>query len=217
VKLYGYWRSTSAWRVRIALAWKRLPYDYQAVHLVRGGGEQHSAAYRAVNPLEQVPVLEVEENGRVYRLTQSLAILDLLEAMAPTPPLLPRAPFLRARARQLAEVVNSGIQPLQNSGVLARVRDELHGDEVAWARHYISRGLAALEVMAAETAAAFLIGEAVSIADVCLVPQLYNARRFGVPLEAYPTLTRVEATCVALPAFAESHPDKQPDAPAPGA
>ena len=213
MKLYGYWRSSSAWRVRIALAWKGVPYEYQPVHLVRGGGEQHSAAYHAINPLEQVPTLELEEEGRVRRLTQSLAIIDYLESYAPSPPLLPRAPFLRARARQLAEMINAGIQPLQNSGVLARVKNELGGDDAAWARHYIARGLAALELVAAETAAAFLVGEAVSIADVLLVPQLYNARRFGVDLAPFPLLGRVEAACVTLPAFADSHPDKQPDAP----
>jgi maleylpyruvate isomerase len=213
VKLYGYWRSSSAWRVRIALAWKGVPYSYQPVHLVRDGGEQHKDAYRAVNPMEEVPTLEFEEEGQVRRLTQSLAIIDYLEAYAPSPPLLPRAPFLRARARQLAEIINAGIQPLQNSGVLARVKTQLGGDEAAWARHYITRGLAALELVARETAGAFLIGEAVSVADVLLVPQLYNARRFAVPLEPYPILGRVEAACVSLPAFADSHPDKQPDAP----
>ena len=214
MKLYGYWRSSSAWRVRIALAWKGVPYEYQAVHLVRDGGEQHGAAYRAVNPMEEVPTLELEEeeDGKVRRLTQSLAIIDYLEAYAPSPPLLPRAPFLRARVRQLAEIINAGTQPLQNSGVLARVK-QVGGDEQAWARHYIARGLGALELAAKETAGAFLVGEAVSVADVLLVPQLYNARRFAVPLDPYPLLTRIEAACVSLPAFADSHPDKQPDAP----
>jgi maleylpyruvate isomerase len=216
VRLYGYWRSSSTWRVRIALAWKRLPYEYHPVHLVRDGGQQHSEAYRAVNPMAEVPTLEIEDHGRILRLSQSLAIIDLLEAIAPTPPLLPQHPFLRARARQLAEMVNAGTQPLQNSGVLARVK-QLGGDETAWARHFISRGLAALETVGKETAGVFLIGESVTLADLCLVPQLYNARRFGVPLEDYPTLARVEAACVALPAFVDSHPDKQPDAPAAGA
>jgi maleylpyruvate isomerase len=213
VKLYGYWRSSSAWRVRIALAWKGVPYEYQPVHLVRDGGEQHGAAYRAVNPMEEVPTLEFEEEGQVRRLSQSLAIIDYLEAYAPSPPLFPRAPFLRARVRQLAEIINAGIQPLQNSGVLARVKTQLGGDELAWARHFITRGLSALELVAKETASAFLVGEAVSAADVLLVPQLYNARRMGVALDPYPLLVRVEAACVTLPAFADSHPDKQPDAP----
>jgi maleylpyruvate isomerase len=213
MKLYGYWRSSSTWRVRIALAWKGIPCEQQAVHLVRDGGEQHSPAYHAVNPMEEVPTLELAEEGRVVRLTQSMAIIDYLEALAPSPPLLPRAPLARARARQLAEIVNAGIQPLQNSGVLARVKTQLGGDEAAWARHYMARGLGALETVAKETAGAFLVGEAVSVADVYLVPQLYNARRYAVPLDAYPTLLRVEAACVTLPAFADSHPDKQPDAP----
>jgi maleylpyruvate isomerase len=212
MKLYGYWRSSSAWRVRIALAWKGVPYEYQPVHLLRDGGEQHGPAYRAVNPLEEVPTLELEVDGQLRRLTQSLAIIDFLEAYAPSPPLFPRAPFLRARVRQLAEIINAGTQPLQNSGVLARVK-QLGADEQAWARHYIARGLAALELVAGETAGAFLVGDAVSVADVLLVPQLYNARRFALPLESYPLLARVEAACVSLPAFVDSHPDKQPDAP----
>jgi maleylpyruvate isomerase len=217
MKLYGYWRSSSTWRVRIALAWKRLPHEYQAVHLVRAGGEQHSEAYRAVNPMEEVPTLELDHDGQPLRLTQSLAIIDYLEAVAPEPPLLPADAFLAARARQLAEMVNAGIQPMQNSAVLQRVKNELHGDENAWARHFITRGLAALEIVAGETVGSFLIGDEVTVADVCLVPQLYNARRQGVDLGPYPTLTRVEAACLALPAFVESHPDRQPDAPPPSA
>jgi maleylpyruvate isomerase len=212
MKLYGYWRSSSAWRVRISLAWKRLPFEYQAVHLVRDGGGQHAPAYRAVNPLSEVPALEWTEGGVVRRLAQSFAILEYLERTHPEPPLLPADPFLAGRARQLAEMVNSGIQPLQNLRVLNRVRDELKGDGPAWARHFIGRGLAAMEVLAPETAGDFLVGDAPTLADVYLVPQLYNARRFGIDLAPYPTLLRAEASCQRLPAFAEAHPDRQPDA-----
>lgn len=217
IRLYGYWRSSATWRVRIALHLKGLPFEVRPVHLLREGGEQHREAFRALNPMEQVPVLELEDpHGRPWRISQSLAIVELIEELHPEPPLLPREPFLRARARQLAEVVNSGIQPLQNLYVLQRLRDELGADEAAWARHFVERGLGALERMAREGEGPFLVGERPTLADLCLVPQLYNARRFGVDVEAYPTLLRAEAACAALPAFQAAHPDRQPDArPAP--
>ena len=215
MKLYGYWRSSSAWRVRIALLYKGVPWENHPVHLVRDGGEQHSAAYKAINPMAEVPTLELDVGGRVQRLSQSLAILRYLEAVAPVPPLVPAEPFAAARAWQLAEMVNAGTQPLQNSAVLRRVKEQLGGDEQAWARHFIARGLVALEAVAAESAGAFLVADSASVADVCLIPQLYNARRFGVDLGAYPTLTRVEGRCLQIPAFVDSHPDRQPDAPAP--
>jgi maleylpyruvate isomerase len=215
MKLYGYWRSSSAWRVRIALLHKGLAFEYQPVHLVRDGGEQHSPRYRGINPMAEVPTLELQEGGATRRISQSLAILGYLERIAPTPALVPADPYLAARAWQMAEMVNAGTQPLQNSAVLLRVKNELRGDEQAWARHFIARGLAALEAVAAETAAAYLAGASVSVADVCLVPQLYNARRYGVEVGSYPTLLRVEQSCLTLPAFVDSHPDRQPDAPAP--
>jgi maleylpyruvate isomerase len=141
-----------------------------------------------------------------------MAILEYLEERWPEPPLLPRDPWRRARARQLAEIVNSGMQPFQNSpGVLGYVKDVLHGDERAWVQHHHARGLVALETTAAETAGKFLVGDEVTFADVFLVPQLYGCRRFGVDLAPYPTLLRVEAACVALPAFAAAQPDRQPD------
>jgi maleylpyruvate isomerase len=213
MKLYNYWRSSASWRVRIGLALKGIAYEYQAVHLARDGGEQYAAGYLDINPLSQVPVLELEEGTSLRRIAQSLAILEYLEERFPQPPLLPREPWLRARARQLAEMVNAGIQPFQNTPTTGYVRDVLHGDETAWLRHFLARGLNALERSAGETAGAFLVGEQPSVADVCLVPQLYSARRFGVPLDGYPTLLRAEAACNALPAFAAAHPDRQPDAP----
>jgi maleylpyruvate isomerase len=217
VKLYTYWRSTSAWRVRIALAWKGLPCEAVAVHLLDGGGRQHEAAFRSLNASEQVPVLELDEgssDGHPLRIAQSMAILEYLEERHPTPALLPASAWMRARARQLAEIVNSGIQPLQNLYTQQRLKDA-GADAEAWNRHFITRGLAALEETALATAKTFLVGDALSFADVYLVPQLYNARRFGVDLAPYPTLTRVEGQCVALPAFQTAHPDAQPDAPKP--
>lgn len=216
MKLYSYWRSSASWRVRIALAYKRIPYEYCAVHLVRGGGEQHAADYAAKNPMAQVPALELDSppGGPRRWIAQSLAILEYLEEQFPDPPLLPGDAYLRARARQLAELVNSGIQPFQNSPrVLAFIKDELGGDEAAFARRFIATGLAALERTAAETAGQFLVGDAPTFADLCLVPQLYGARRYGVDLAPMPLLLRVEAACTALAAVAQAHPDRQPDAP----
>jgi maleylpyruvate isomerase len=209
LRLYGYWRSSSTWRVRIGLRLKGLAYETAPVNLL--AGEQHAEAYAAINPLGMVPALEVTEDGRTVRLAQSLAILEWLEERFPSPPLLPAAPLARAKARQLAELVNSSIQPLHNQLVLQRV--EAAGlDRKEWGSFWVRRGLAALEREAAGTAGRFLVGDAPTLADACLVPQLYAARRFGVEPAVYPTLARIEETCASLPAFREAHPDMQPDA-----
>lgn len=209
MKLYSYWRSTSSWRVRIALLWKGISFEYAPVHLVRDGGEQWTPAHRARSPMGKIPVLELDDG---HHLTESMAILSYLEETHPAPPLLPADPYRRARARMLAEMVNSGIQPLQNLEVLRHVKDVLGRDDKAWAASWNARGLAALEVAVAETAGTYCVGDAPTIADVYLVPQLYGARRFGVSLEGMPTLLRIEAALATLPAFADSHPDRQPDA-----
>jgi len=211
VILYDYWRSSSAWRVRIALHFKGIAFERRVVNLIKDGGEQHTDAFRTLNPLGQVPVLVTEEKDGARTITQSMAIIGYLEETVPVPPLLPADPWLRARARQLAEIVNAGTQPLQNLTVLDHV--EAQGlDREAWARHFIARGLAALEAASQETEAKFLVGDAPSIADLYLVPQLYNARRWKVDLAPYPTLVRVDATCSGLPAFVAAHPDAQSDA-----
>lgn len=213
MKLYGYWRSSASWRVRIALHYKGLPYEYVPVHLLEGGGQQHSESYRALNPMRQVPTLEVvDAQGHVHPLTQSLAILEYLEERYPSPPLLPAEPLARARARALAELVNSGIQPLQNLAVLQRVQNELKADQKAWAAHWVQRGLEAFHTAIAGSSGPYCLGEQPTLADVCLVPQLYGARRFGVDLTPFPRLTQIEAACNLLPAFQAAHPDRQPDA-----
>jgi maleylpyruvate isomerase len=212
VKLYNYWRSSASWRVRIGLNLKGLSYEYVPVHLVKDGGEQHSEAYRAINPMRSVPTLEFTEGGKVRHVAQSMAILEYLEERHPSPALLPADPYLRARCRMLSEMVNSGIQPLQNLGVLQRIKGELKGDEKAWSAYWIDRGLAAFQAAVQETAGTYCLGEAVSFADIYLVPQLYGARRFGVDLQPYALLTRIEAACASLPAFQAAHADRQPDA-----
>lgn len=211
MKLYGYWRSSCSWRVRIALEAKGLAWQYVPVHLLEG--QQHAREHAAKNPMEQVPVLEVEEGGRTHRLAQSLAIIEYLEERYPSPPLLPADPILRARARQLAEIVNSGIQPMQNLGLLQHLKEVAPAaDRKAWPAHFIARGFAAMEAIARQTAGRCLVGDQVSVADACLVPQLYGARRFGVALDAYPTLIAVEGRLAELEAFRRAHADAQPDA-----
>jgi maleylpyruvate isomerase len=211
MKLYSYWRSSASWRVRIGLGWKQLAYEYVPVNLIRDGGEQHGEAYRAVNPMAQVPTL-VLDDGRT--LSESLAILEYLEETVPEPPLLPRDPYLKARARQLAELINAGIQPLQNT-ITVRQLKARGVDEQDWLRFFVRRGLDGLQASAAATAGRFLVADAPSLADVCLVPQLYHARRFGLDVAGWPLLERVEAACLALEPFQLANAERQPDAPPP--
>ncbi len=221
LRLHNYWRSSASYRVRIGLNCKQLAWEYVAVDIVRGGeaghGAQHDAAYRAMNPMGQVPTLEIEgepgdgDGGGPIRLVQSLPILEYLDERWPTPPLLPAGREARAQARALAEIVNAGIQPLQNLTPLRKVK-ALGGDDRAWVGDFVRAGLTAFDAQAAASAGRFSVGDAPSIADCCLVPQLYSARRFGVDPEAWPRLIAIEAACLALPAFAAAHPDRQPDA-----
>lgn len=214
LRLYSYWRSSSAWRVRVALELKGLRYAYTAVNLLEG--EQWSAEQRARNPTHQVPVLEVREGALPpRRLVQSMAIIEWLDEVHPSPPLLPPTADGRARVRALAEHVNSGIQPLQNAMVLKRLREKVPGWDQEWARQAIGAGLVALELAVADGGAGrFCHGDSPGLADCYLIPQLYNARRFGVEAAGFPTLLRIEAACAALPSFQAAHPDRQPDAPA---
>lgn len=211
MKLWSYWRSSSAYRVRIALGLKRLPFEYIATHLARDGGQQQAPSFSGVNPQRQIPVLEIDDDGESRRLVQSMAIIEYLDERFPDPPLLPGSAAERAHVRALAEIVNSGIQPLQNISTFNELKR--HGVDVEqWARLFIGRGLLALEALAQSRAGSFLFGDRVSLADIYLVPQLYNARRFGVALDGLPTLTRAEASAQALPAFQRAHPLEQPDA-----
>jgi maleylpyruvate isomerase len=193
--------------VRAALAIKGMQVEAVSVDVRRGVDEQHTKGFEMLNPARQVPVLEWEESGQRRFLGQSMAILHYLEAIRPTPALWPKDPYEHARATQLAELVNAGIQPLQNNAVLGRL--EAHGvDANAWARAHIERGLAALETMAARGGAGrFLVGDAPTVADLFSVPQLYNARGFGVEVEEYETLAACEHECLSLPAFSSTHPD----------
>jgi maleylacetoacetate isomerase len=213
MKLYSFFRSSASYRVRITLNLKRLDYRQIPIHLRRGGGEHLAPSYKAVNPQGLVPTLE--DGGRL--IPQSLAIIEYLEERYPEPALLPRDPADRAVVRGMALAVACEIHPIQNLRVLNYLRGELkHSEEEvnAWARHWIALGLSALEqtVLSISRQPGFCFGEAPSMADLCLVPQLYNARRFGCDLSPYTALLAVEANCSALPAFAKAAPENQPDA-----
>ncbi|MDB5675145.1 MAG: maleylacetoacetate isomerase [Sphingomonas bacterium] len=207
IRLYGYWRSSAAYRVRIALALKGLTYETVEVNLV--AGEQRDAAFRARNPQGLVPALEID--GTV--IGQSLAIIDYLDALYPDPPLVPRDALARARVLAQALVIAADIHPITNLRVLQRLAGQFGADQPAkddWYRHWIAQGFTALEEMAGN--GPFLGGDAPNLADICLVPQMYNARRFALPLEAYPKLVAADAAAQAIPAIAAVAPERvKPD------
>lgn len=213
MKLYSYWRSSCAYRVRIVLQLKGLAYEYVPINIAPGVSEQSGDSYAAINPMRQVPTLEWYDGVKTVQLTQSVAICEYLDETHPDPLLLPREPLLRARVREAVEVVNSGTQPLQNLGVLAEIR-RLDGDAGAqrWTAHVIAKGLGVLEARARRHGGRFSVGDAPTLADVFLIPQLYNARRAGVEIGAFPRLLELEAAAFALDAFARARPEVQPDA-----
>ena len=213
MKLYTFFRSSASYRVRIALNLKGLEYEQAAIHLRRGGGEQLKPAYKAINPQALVPALE--DNGRVY--SQSLAIIEYLEERYPKPPLLPSDAADRAVVRSMALLIACEVHPIQNLRVLNHLKNDhklSDDDTIRWARHWINLGLSALEQMTISLSkqGEFCFGQTPTMADLCLVPQLSNARRFGVDLSAFPKLLAIEAACMSLPAFADAAPENQPDA-----
>jgi len=209
MELFNYFRSSASWRVRIALALKGLDYAYRGVHLLRD--EQRAADYGALQPSQLVPLLKDGD----HVLSQSLAILEYLDETHPEPALLPRTPADRAFARSLALDIACEVHPLNNLRVLRYLVHEMGVDEARknqWIRHWIEQGLAVVEARVAVRGERFCHGAAPGLADCLLVPQLFNARRFEAKLDALPTLLRIEAQCLALPAFAETQPSRCPDA-----
>ena len=208
--LHNYWRSSASHRVRIALGLKGLAFEYVVVNIVKQ--DQFADAYRAKNPMQQVPALEItEDDGSVVTIAQSLPIIEYLEERFPERPLLPKSLVARARTRALAEIVNSGIQPLQNLTTTKAVK-KFGGDEAVWPQAFIASGLTAYALLAAETAGAFSVGDVPTIADCCLIPQLASARRFGVDYAQHALLAKIERNCMELDAFKRAMPDQQPDA-----
>ncbi|HRO28223.1 MAG TPA: maleylacetoacetate isomerase [Luteimonas sp.] len=217
LRLYSYWRSSAAYRVRIGLNLKGLAYEIVPVHLLRDGGEQLTSEYARTNPQKLVPVLQ--HGQRLFR--QSLAILEYVDEVWPSPPLLPATARERQRVRSLAQLVASDIHPLNNLRVLRWFEHEWHvppPERDVWIRHWISEGFDAFEALLRDHPAtgAFCDGHAPTIADCCLVPQVYNARRFGADMSRWPTISAVEQACLELPAFRDAAPDRQPDAPRQG-
>jgi maleylacetoacetate isomerase/maleylpyruvate isomerase len=211
IKLYGYWRSSASYRVRIALNLKGLDYEYEPVHLVKDGGQQHSDAYRQLNPARLVPTLV---DGDVT-LNQSLAIMEYLDERYPTTPLLPSTPHDKARVRALAYDLACELQPITNLRVLQYVSGELNcTDEQRhnWIAYWVEKSFTAFEARLIESAGDYCYGNSVTLADICLIPQVYNAQRFKLDLSAYPTLMAVHDRLQTLAAVQHARPENQADA-----
>nr|XP_033807177.1 maleylacetoacetate isomerase isoform X2 [Geotrypetes seraphini] len=204
--LHTYFRSSCTWRVRIALALKGIEYDQAPVNLIKDGGQQLSSKFTDINPMQQVPSLEIDG----ITLSQSLAIIQYLDETRPKPRLLPEDAKKRAYVRMISDLIASGIQPLQNLMVLQKLGD---GERLGWAQSYITKGFHALEKILDCTAGQYCVEDEVSMADLCLVPQVYNAERFKVDLTPFPTITRINQALMELEAFKVSHPSRQPDTP----
>lgn len=210
MKLYSYFRSSAAYRVRIALNLKNVPYEMEFVHLAKDGGHNRKAEYRAINPQMKLPSL-VLDDGTV--LIQSLAIIDYLDETHPSPPLLPKDALGRARVRSVAQIVACDIHPIDNVAPLRYLKNTLGHDQPAidaWYHHWILEGFEAIEALISP--GPYACGAQVTLADLCLVPQVFNARRLKVPLERFPKIVAADAACLKLPAFDKARPDNQPDA-----
>ncbi len=208
--LYSYFRSSAAYRVRIAFNFKGLSYETAPIHLQKEGGQNRKPAYRAINPQMRVPALRLDSGELI---TQSLAIIEYLDEIHPQPPLLPRAPVERAQVRALSQLVACDIHPLNNLGPLRYLKNELGQDQSkidAWYQHWILEGFDAVEAMIRSGPYAY--GAEVTLADLCLVPQVANARRLKVPLDRFPGIVAVDAACAKLSAFEAARPENQPDA-----
>ncbi len=211
--LYGYFRSSAAFRARIALNLKGIKPELRFIHLLKDGGQQHTAEYKALNPLELIPALV--HNGHL--ITQSLAIMEYLDEVKPEPPILPKDALGRARVREIACVIACDIHPVNNLRLGQYLKSEIgisDEQQVRWQRHWITVGFEALEKMLAlsKDTGLYCHGDSPTIADICLIPQMFNARRVKLEIERYPALARIEAHALAHPAFDAAHPKNQPDA-----
>jgi maleylpyruvate isomerase len=214
VKLYSYFRSSAAYRARIALNLKGLAYEQVPIHLVKDGGHNKRPEFRAINPQMRVPVLVTDQGDT---LIQSLAIIEYLEETHPEPALLPKDPLARARVRALSELIACDIHPLNNTSPLRYLKNAMGQEQSAidtWYHHWVTEGFEALEMLLGSGSGSgpYCCGATVTMADVCLVPQVYNARRLKVPLDKFPKIVAIDAACQALPAFDKARPENQPDA-----
>ncbi|MGE0632138.1 MAG: maleylacetoacetate isomerase [Pseudobdellovibrionaceae bacterium] len=211
--LYSYFRSSSAYRVRIALHVKGIHFDYRAVHLLKDGGEQHKSDFKNLNPQGQVPCLVHHDHA----IGQSVAIIEYLDEVQPHPPLFPSSPYEKAKVRQVCEMFNSGVQPLHNLAVTKYIEENYSPkkpmDKDAWTVHWMMEGYAAIEKVLSQTAGNCCFGDRVSAADAFLAPAIFSAARFGCPLDSFPTMTKINAHLNELDAFKKAHPFKQPDTP----
>lgn len=212
ILLYGYWRSTAAYRVRIALNLKELSYENRFIHLVKSGGEQKQASYLSINPEGLVPTLQ--DGDEI--ITQSLAIIEYLDEQYQLPALLPSSPAGRAFVRSIAQIIASDTHPLNNLRVLRYLQGQFKlsdDDKMTWYHHWVHQSFSALEKkIALKKQGLFCYGETPTIADICLIPQIYNAKRFNCDLSAYPTLMAINEACLKHPAFIDAQPERQPDA-----
>jgi maleylpyruvate isomerase len=216
VKLHSYWRSSSSWRVRIILGLKGVVHEIVPVNIAPGREEHKSSAYLALHPAGQVPILEIPgaDARASMTLSQSVAIVELLEELHPTPALLPKDPLLKAKVREVVEVINSGIQPFQNSSVLHSIERWTDVDVArSWLGTQITAGLQRVQLLLERHCGAYCFGDSLTLADAFLIPQLYGARRFAADLTGLDALLEIEKRCASLPAFQRAHPDAQPDAP----
>ncbi|MEQ9491592.1 MAG: maleylacetoacetate isomerase [Alphaproteobacteria bacterium] len=212
MKYYGYFRSSAAYRLRIALALKGLDCDFESVHLTKDGGRQHTPEFKAINPQGLVPTL-VTDSGNV--LTQSLALMEYLDETHPEPPFLPADALGRARVRAFAQAIACDIHPLNNLRILQYIKRDMGlGEEAknSWYRHWIDVGFKGLEAMLAGRSDRFCFGDRPGLADICLVPQVSNAQRFDCDMSAFPRCMEIAERCNELPEFANAAPGKQPDA-----
>ncbi len=210
MKLYSYFRSSAAYRVRIALNLKNIPYEMEAVHLAKDGGQNRKPGYRAVNPQMKLPALKLS-SGDI--LIQSMAIIAYLDEVYPEPALLPAEAVARAKVRAIAQIVACDIHPIDNVAPLRYLKNVLNHDQTeidAWYHHWILEGFDAIEALILP--GPYACGAQVTLADLCLVPQVFNAKRLKVPLERFPKILAAEAACLALPEFDKARPENQPDA-----
>lgn len=210
LKLYSYFRSSASYRVRIALHWKELKFEYLPIHLLKDGGQQKLESFRRINPMAHVPALE--HDG--FLIAESVAIVDYLDRVFEKRPVFPSAAKDRARTMQICEIINSGIQPLQNLKVMSYIENELglgKPASLSWMQHWIAQGLKSLELALKESAGTFAVGDEVTAADMFLVPQCFASRRFGIRIEDYPHIARTEVNCLQLAPFQAAHPERQPD------